>query len=804
MPPLTYNQFRGCVQAAVPKFAQNWLNPQQNDAVSAPPEPPVFIVAGPGTGKTTVLALRVLRHIFVDEFPPNSIMATTFTRKAASELRSRILSWGVATQQQAQTQAEANGDQETVQWLENLDINQVQTGTLDALAEEMIANDRQPGEITPTVIEGFMARGLLRKNVMFLNGRHNSPVLKAHLGTFNRQFPGVGSFSSKLKVCHSFADRILHDGVDLNAYSTQGQGHQILADIIDDYHNYLITHQLMDFALLEQEILHRLQLGRLQTTTQQLQALLVDEFQDTNYLQEQIYYRLCQNSNAALTVVGDDDQSIYRFRGATVEIFANFPNRLQAALGVNWTPYAVNLVENYRSSERIVELFNHFISSEPTFQSARVPNKQACIASASWATDPNQNIPVLGMFRDTIQLLADDICTFLQEIFHGNGFTIAVAGGSQFTIQRNPNGNFGDAVFLASKVQEEKQDEDGTPRLPLLIRQRMSNSNPIVDVFNPRGRNLAKIPEVMQCLGIMLECIDPGNPPNRIQDTISSIRQGTRDTLDAWRTSAQQFAQSNPQLGGLQQFITDWANRNAPHMANWPSEWPLLDLLFTVITWFPIFQSNPEGQVYLETIARTIAEASQVSSYRSAILSGTASDDNSVKDAIREVFEPIAEGEIEVDEEIMPYVPRAVFPIMTIHQAKGLEFPLVIVDVGSDFTGNWKAQRYVRFPDQAPDVHLTEDEVANFSPVGQARQQRTALDRAFDDIRRQFFVSKSRPQHVLLLVGLTTQLTWKPKQQSYQVPSVATGDLRVGGRTYQFIHAQNWTPNSPANTIALI
>jgi DNA helicase-2/ATP-dependent DNA helicase PcrA len=237
-------------------------------------------------------------------------------------------------------------------------------------------------------------------------------------------------------------------------------------------------------------------------------------------------------------------------------------------------------------------------------------------------------------------------------------------------------------------------------------------------------------------------------------------------------------------------------------MTNWPSEWPLLELLFTVVAWFPIFQRSPEGQVYLETLARTIAEASQVSNYRSAILSGTNYDNNSVKDAIREVFEPIAEGEVEVDEEIMPYVPKAVFPLMTIHQAKGLEFPLVIVDVGSDFTKNHPKQRPVRYPDSGADVHLTEDEVANFSPVGQARQERTALDRAFDDIQRLFFVAKSRPQHILLLVGLTTQLT--PRGQSFQVPSVATGDFRAGGRTYQFIPDQNWTPNSPANTIALI
>ena len=288
----------------------------------------------------------------------------------------------------------------------------------------MIANDRQPGEITPTVIEGFMAKGLLRKNVMFTNGRHNSNTLQIHLSNFNQQFPGVNSFSSKLKICHSFSDRIIHDAVDIDAYSNQGRGNQIITEIVNDYHNYLITNQFMNFALLEQEILNRLQAGRLQTTTQNLRALLVDEFQDTNYLQEQIYYLLCQNSGAALTVVGDDDQSIYRFRGATVESVADFSNRIQLALGNQWNPTRINLVENYRSSERIVELFNHFITADPIFQGARVPNKRVCIASADWVNDPNQNIPVLGMFRRNIEELSDDICTLLNDVFRGNGKTV--------------------------------------------------------------------------------------------------------------------------------------------------------------------------------------------------------------------------------------------------------------------------------------------------------------------------------------------------------------------------------------------
>lgn len=796
--PLTYDEFQSCVQSAVDRFGQNWLNPQQNDAVQAPPSPPVFTVAGPGTGKTTVLALRVLKHIFVDDYSPDSIMATTFTKKAASELRSRILSWGVATQQEALTQAQNQGNQQRVQWFQSLDINQVKTGTLDSLAEEMIADDRQPGEITPTVIEGFMAKGLLRKNVMFTNGRYRNQILETHLGNFNQQYPGVNSFSSKLKVCHSFSDRVIHDGVDIDNYSNQGNGHQILAEIVNDYHNYLTTNQFMDFALLEREILNRLQAGRLQSTTQSLRALLVDEFQDTNYLQEQIYYLLCRNSEAALTVVGDDDQSIYRFRGATVEIFANFSNRIQQALGTQYNPNRINLINNYRSSERIVELFNHFITADPSFQGARVPNKQACIAAANWANNPNQNIPVLGMFRTNVQELANDICTLLNDIFRGDGRIINISNNQEFTIERNPNsGDFGDAVLLASKVQENKYN--GDPRLPLLIRQELANF--AVEVFNPRGRDFASIPEVMQCLGIMLECIDPNGT---IQNLITNIKQRTVTTLNNWRDAGLQFAQSNPtpnlpNTNSLQQFINNWTNKNAPNMNNWPSEWPLLELLFTVVSWFPLFQRSPEGQIYIETIARTIAEAGQVSNYRSAIFSGTDYDNQSVKDAIREVFEPIAEGEVEVDEDIMPYVPRAVFPIMTIHQAKGLEFPLVIIDIGSDFRTNHHTQRPFRYPNKALDVHLTEDEIANYSPVGLARQQRSELDRAFDDLTRQYFVAKSRPQKILLFVGLTSQL-----RQRKQVPSVATGDLRNGGRIYDFLPAEQWTPNSSANTIALI
>jgi DNA helicase-2/ATP-dependent DNA helicase PcrA len=252
----------------------------------------------------------------------------------------------------------------------------------------------------------------------------------------------------------------------------------------------------------------------------------------------------------------------------------------------------------------------------------------------------------------------------------------------------------------------------------------------------------------------------------------------------------------------LAAFVQNWQARRPPAgMNRWPRDWPLLELIFTLASWFPFLQEDPEGQVYLEAVARTIAEVGQMETFRAQILQGTAWDDNSVRQAIRSVFVSIADESVDVDEEVMPRVPRNYFPIMTVHQAKGLEFPLVIADVGSDYRKNHPAQRPFRYPNRGDSVHAVEDDTANYSPIGPVRMQRTAVDRAWDDIRRLYFVAYSRPHDVLLLVGLTSQLA-----QPRHVPGIATGDLFSGPRAVTFAHASAWDPNMPNadSTVALI
>ena len=102
---------------------------------------------------------------------------------------------------------------------------------------------------------------------------------------------------------------------------------------------------------------------------------------------------------------------------------------------------------------------------------------------------------------------------------------------------------------------------------------------------------------------------------------------------------------------------------------------------------------------------------------------------------------------------------------MSIHQAKGLEFPLVIVDVGSDFKTNHHAHAFKRFPENGGKTCTIEDELRPHSILG--THSRSAKDRAFDDLIRHYFVAYSRPQDLLLLVGLNSAKT--------NIKNIATG-----------------------------
>jgi DNA helicase II / ATP-dependent DNA helicase PcrA len=210
---------------------------------------------------------------------------------------------------------------------------------------------------------------------------------------------------------------------------------------------------------------------------------------------------------------------------------------------------------------------------------------------------------------------------------------------------------------------------------------------------------------------------------------------------------------------GLRRVMERWQQRFSTGTRE-ATEWPVLDILYSFLPWMPSFQDDPEHQVYLEAVSRAAAQAATFSPYRSLVLINEPHRTRSIESTIRDIIAPIADDLVEADEDIMASVPRDRLNIMTIHQAKGLEYPLVIVDVASDFKTNHPKQRFRRFPDAPSSVTELEDDLARCTPIGPLRTARAAIQRSFEDLIRLYYVAYSRPQSVLLLVGCLPSLRY--------------------------------------------
>ena len=769
------------VRDAIPKFSEHPPNPNQTACVRHDPAQALMIVAGPGSGKTTVLVLRALRFIFVDGMLPEQIILTTFTRKAAEEMRSRLIEWGSQLIDYLKVNPPSGVRPDFQKQLDSIDINRFVTGTLDSICEDILTRLRHPGDAAPVVVEGFVANALLRWDGLYQAGSHPNSDVDAYVSTFTFNRSPPANLAQKLGVLRTLVDRLVHDKVDISSYRNgvrNNTARNCVADTAEAYWDALSINNHLDFARLEQIFLERLSSGRVERFTEGVRAILVDEYQDTNPLQESIYFELISQTGASLTIVGDDDQALYRFRGATIELFRDYVSRFRTALPGMPPPTIEYLVENYRSTPEIIDFCNDFVDADPAYTQARVQPPKPLIQ----AQLGSRGLPILGMFRPDRDTLADDLTEFLMDIFRGGGRRIDCENGAVTIAAASNGGDFGDAVFLSHTVNEHARafgDQEPRERLPIMLRNRMATHG--IGVFNPRGRALRDIEVIQQLLGTILLCIDPAgsnaDDGRHFAELIgqNALRYEAIRYLRKWREIAQSFVDSNPNPNNphtIANFVEAWQTHSPQGvMPSWPTEWPLLELCFKLITWIPYLRDDPEGQVYLEAISRVIAQAGTFSSYRGMLVFGNPEyTKRSVGRAILDILAPIAENEVEVDEDIMPSIPRDRLSFMTIHQAKGLEFPLVIVDVSSDYKSNHQMQRFRRFPENPSSVTLLEDDLVNHCDIGALRATRSAIDRTFDDLVRLYYVAYSRPQSVLMLVGLDRCLRYKTT-----IKHVATG-----------------------------
>ena len=748
-------------------------NQGQNAAISAAKDAPLFVVAGPGTGKTACLTMRMLKLIYVDGVAPRGILATTFTKKAAGELRSRLLSWGYGVHEYLL--ADKTLPKLHQIWLKKVDINQVWTGTIDSLCEELLRDFRDPGTDPPVLADEFVSGTLLLRAGMFGNSRYKDTDLDEFLCNAR----GTGKFGwylgPKTDLVRTMWDRRHHDQIDWGQFIKGGsskeekQARTHLDAALTDYAKELSDRIMVDFSQLEQTVLDRLQSGGMKEFAETLQVVLVDEYQDSNLMQERLYFELAKRCGGALTVVGDDDQSLYRFRGATVDLFSKFESRYGSVKEFKQKPLKVFLNENYRSSTAIIAFVNAYANLDSSYQTVRVKGKPALVNPKKRESEQ----PILGMFRDTLDELATDLALFIHDVTRGKGRKV---NGHLIQVNVKSGGDVGDCALLCSSPQEYGFAAPGKPpkeRFPLLLKVALADLPSKIEVFNPRGQDFSAIPIVRKLGGLLLMCLDPNGDA---EDKVSKgLGQEVKDVFQDWATETTTWLKPGNAPKGLIDFVARWGKRDPGRSGyRWPKKTPCIDLLYALIHWLPELHDDPEGQVYLEVFARQLGAAEQVSGYKARVITGPPEPDKpdhaliSVGHLLLYFLAPIASGTAKVDEELIDCFPRDRLNVLSIHQSKGLEFPLVIVDVGSDFRTDHRMNAFKRFPRDGGTPHRLEDLMRPHSPL--ATLKRDIQDRAFDDLYRQFFVAFSRPQDVLLMVGLNGS---HPQQGN--IRNVATG-----------------------------
>ena len=290
------------------------LNDAQRQAVTAPPEP-LLVIAGAGSGKTRVLVHRAAWLIDVEGISPQSLLAVTFTNKAAAEMRGRIES------------------------LLQMPVNHLWIGTFHGLAHRLLRRHWQDAG--------------LPQNFQIIDSDDQLRIIKRLLKSLelddDRWVPREIQYFINAQKDEGLRPQHLDDEGDMNRRQS--------ISLYQSYQEICDRGGLVDFAelLLRAHEIWRDNSDILQHYQKRFRHLLVDEFQDTNAIQY-AWLRLLAGKEGIPFVVGDDDQSIYRWRGARVEHIHQFQQDFPKSS-------VIKLEQNYRSTATILNAANAVIAN---------------------------------------------------------------------------------------------------------------------------------------------------------------------------------------------------------------------------------------------------------------------------------------------------------------------------------------------------------------------------------------------------------------------------------------------------------
>ncbi len=336
----------------------NGLNDAQRSVVTTV-EGPVLCIAGPGSGKTKTLVERVVYLLSLGN-KPQEIMIATFTEKAAKELLTRISNRLIEL---------------------NIDVNpnELYIGTLHSIFLQLL--------------EDYSQFTRLKRSYRLLEPFDQSFLVYKHFARFEKienishiTGTGKGKWNSTTEIV-SRLNTVSEENLDATLLAQSSDVAIVaLSECYKLYLEILAEENAIDFSTIQTEILRMIDehSDALEDIQSKIKYFMIDEYQDTNYIQEQILLKLSSKSRN-ICVVGDDDQGLYRFRGATIRNILQFTQNFKEG-----ECRAIYLTTNYRSYPGIVQFYDRYMSEKNwerdgrhfRFDKAIIPHRKSCGTSS--------------------------------------------------------------------------------------------------------------------------------------------------------------------------------------------------------------------------------------------------------------------------------------------------------------------------------------------------------------------------------------------------------------------------------------
>lgn len=601
-------------------MGESSLNSQQKIAVSTT-EGPLLIIAGPGSGKTFTLVERIKYIIEEKKVKPENILVATFTEKAASELLTRI----------SNRLNESNI---------SINLNEMYVGTIHSICLRILEENREYTRLKKNyrILDQFDQQYLIYQNMkLFTEISDLDSVISNKCSTWE-----------KASIILGWINKLTEELVDIQEVKKSSNiGIQALGKIYALYQEILLKENALDFSSIQSETVNLLKENPIILSEMQkkIQYLMIDEYQDTNTVQEEFIFLLA-DKHKNICVVGDDDQGLYRFRGATIRNILEFPSKFPEGLCKK-----VELSINYRSHFDIINFYNQWMNEKNwEDEVGRVYRYNKVIK------------PKEGNFLDinTVMKISSDetINAWYQEVY-------------DFLMVLKDKGDLVDwnqVAFLFKSVKSEK-----VKRLANFLEEKG------IPVYSPRSNVFFEREEIRLLLGAYMFMFPQ----------ISNIRVFDKNVqLKIWEycdECAREFAHKLrlEENKDIRAFAVQKAREHVELNEN--TDYGFAGLFYQLIQ-FPLFYNyidKFDGSVHESRESRNISLFSQLLNKYEYLHNLSVLTPKNLNRHLTQFFNQylrfLHNGGINEYEDDSEYAPSGCVSFLTIHQSKGMEFPVVLV-----------------------------------------------------------------------------------------------------------------------------